>query len=148
MNELRETCQAAGHWEHFPHAADMGVRGVGRTCAEAFAQAAEALCAITCDPDDVRPDTAVAIRCEAADRESLLVEWLNAVIYEMAVRRMIFRRFDVRIDGGILSAEAHGEPVDRVRHQPAVEAKGATYTELKVAQQADGTYLAQCIVDV
>jgi len=34
------------------------------------------------------------------------------------------------------------------RHQPTVEVKGATYTELKVAQDALGQWVAQCVVDV
>lgn len=88
------------------------------------------------------------MRCEAPDRELLLVDWLNAVIYEMAVRHMVFRCFDVQIDAQVLIATAYGEPVDRFRHQPAVEVKGATYTELKVEQQPDGTIVAQCVVDV
>jgi SHS2 domain-containing protein len=37
--------------------------------------------------------------------------------------------------------------VDPVRHEPAVEVKGATYTALRV-QQTDGHWLAQCVVDV
>jgi SHS2 domain-containing protein len=42
----------------------------------------------------------------------------------------------------------HGEPVDVARHTPAVEVKGATLTELAVRQEADGTWVAQCVLDV
>ena len=52
------------------------------------------------------------------------------------------------IDAGELQAEIRGESVDRTRHTPAVEIKGATFTELAVRQQADGRWLAQCVVDV
>lgn len=148
MNEFPETSETPVGWEHFPHDADMGVRGFGSTCAESFARAAEALSAIVCDPANIRSTASVEIECEAPDIELLLVDWLNAVIYEMAVRRMLFSRFDVRIEGHALQATIHGEPVDRRRHQPAVEVKGATYTELKVAQRSDGRFVAQCVVDV
>ncbi|MCU0736467.1 MAG: archease [Methylotetracoccus sp.] len=148
MAEFDETSRALAPWEHFPHAADMGVRGFGTTCAEAFARAAEALSAIICDPATIRPQRAVEIRCEASDYELLLVDWLNALIYEMAVRRMLFSRFELQIDDHSLHATAYGEPIDRLRHQPAVEVKGATYTELKVAQGPDGRFVAQCVVDV
>lgn len=148
MAEYDETVATEVRWEHFPHAADMGVRGFGGNPAEAFGRAAEALSAIVCDPSTVQPQEAVDIRCEAADDELLLVDWLNALIYEMAVRRMVFCRFDLRIDDHVLCARAYGEPVDRRRHQPAVEVKGATYTELKVAQESDGRFVAQCVVDV
>lgn len=135
-------------WEHFPHVADMGLCGYGATVDEAFAQAARALTAIICELSRIETTTPVEIRCEAPDIESLLVDWLNALVYEMAVRRMVFGRFDVRIDGSALQATAWGERVERERHRPAVEVKGATYTELKVHRNENGVWMAQCVVDV
>ena len=76
------------------------------------------------------------------------MDWLNALVYEMATRRMLFAAFVVAIEGPQLKATAWGEPVDRVRHEPAVEVKGATYTSLCVERRSDGTWLAQCVVDV
>jgi len=136
-------------WEHFEHEADMGVRGIGRTPAEAFEQAAVALTAILCDPADVRPSADVSIHCTNPDPEILLADWLNAIVYEMATRHMIFSRFRVEISrDGALTATAAGEPVDLLRHAPAVEVKGATLTELAVKQRGDGLWVAQCVVDV
>ncbi len=66
----------------------------------------------------------------------------------MATRSLLFNRYDVQIIGFTLSATAWGESVDRERHQPAVETKGATYTALRVAQQGNGTWIAQCVIDV
>jgi SHS2 domain-containing protein len=142
------TTQTEGHWEHFHHVADIGVRGEGISVAEAFAQAAMALTAVITDPALVEPRREVAIRCEAPDRELLLVDWLNALVYEMSTRGMLFGRFEVSIAGDALSAAAWGESVDPQRHRPAVEVKGATYTELRVVQGADGRWVAQCVVDV
>jgi SHS2 domain-containing protein len=99
--EMRETAsQDAGKpgWEHFPHAADVGVRGFGKTPAEAFEQAMMALTAVLTHAAVV-PKFEVKVICEAPDLELLFVEWLNAVIYEMAVRNMLFSRSSVRIDG-------------------------------------------------
>jgi SHS2 domain-containing protein len=135
------------HWEHYEHGADIGVRGFGATRAQAFEQAALALTAVIADPAGVAASERVAIRCEAPDDELLLAEWLNAVVYEMAVRRMLFSRFAVQLDGSRLSGEAWGEPVEAARHHPAVEVKGATYTTLRVAPH-DGGWIAQTVVDV
>ncbi len=135
-------------WEHFSHVADMGVRGLGHTLAQAFEQAALALTAIVCDPQQVRPETPVPIRVSAPEEALLLNEWLNALIYEMATRRMLFARFQVRIEGERLEATAWGEAVARDRHHPAVEPKGATLTELKVYRSQDGVWIAQCVIDV
>lgn len=135
-------------WEHFAHAADIGVRGRGHTRDQAFAEAAAALTAVVTNPARVAPRIGIAICCEAPDDELLLVEWLNALVYEMATRHMLFGRFDVRIEDHVLVATAWGEPVEVARHHPAVEPKGATMTSLRVAHEADATWLAQTVVDV
>lgn len=136
------------HWEHFAHQADIGVRGFGPTREAALEQAALALTAAVCDPQTIRQAERVEIDCEAEDEEMLLPAWLNAVVYEMATRRMLFGRFRVTIDGDRLRGEAWGEAVDVKRHQPAVEVKGATVTELRVARWPSGSWLAQCVIDV
>jgi SHS2 domain-containing protein len=61
---------------------------------------------------------------------------------------MIFGAFKVTIDGLRLRGTMWGEPVDQTKHAPACEPKGATYTALRVAQGADGTWSAECIIDV
>lgn len=135
------------HWEHFEHEADVGVRGVGETLAEAFEQAAVAMIAIITDPDGVHASREVVIECEAPDTELLFVDWLNALVCEMATARLVFGHFEVHVDGARLRARAWGEPVDAVRHQPVVEVKGATYTSLRVAR-VDDQWIAQTVVDV
>ncbi|HUJ99603.1 MAG TPA: archease [Stellaceae bacterium] len=134
--------------EHFAHGADIGIRGIGPTREAAFEQAAIALTAIVTDLADVAVAEPVAIDCEAARDDLLLVDWLNRLIYEMAVRHMVFGRFAVTIAGRRLHATAWGERVDRERHAPAVEPKGATLTQLKFERLPDGDWLAQCVIDV
>jgi SHS2 domain-containing protein len=138
---------ARPRWEHFPHDADVGVRGWGATPAEAFEQAALAMTAVVTDAE-VKSLQCVEVAREAPELELLFVEWLNAIIFEMAVRSLVFGRFVVRIEGTRLEGRLWGEPVDVLRHTPACELKGATYTQLKVAREPDGTWSAACIVDV
>jgi tRNA nucleotidyltransferase (CCA-adding enzyme) len=135
-------------WEHFSHVGDIGVRGIGPTKDAAFEQAAVALTAAITEPDSVADRAAVEVTCRAPDDGLLLADWLNALIYEMATRKMLFRRFSVRIDGDRLTATAWGEPVDVERHQPASEVKGATLTALDVSRVAGGGWVAQLVVDV
>lgn len=135
-------------WEHFSHEADMGVRGFGVTLEDAFAQTALALTAVICDPDLIRPEHEVPIECSAPDSELLLVDWLNALIYEMDTRKMLFSRFQVEIEGDRLHGKAWGEPVVVASHQPVVEVKGASYAELSVGFDPGGGWYAQCVVDV
>jgi SHS2 domain-containing protein len=138
----------SNHWEHFPHEADMGVRGIGHSRDEAFEQAALAMSAIIADLAKIHDAIKVDITCQAPDDELLLVDWLNALIYEMATRKMLFSRFEVHVKDYVLIAQAWGEPMDRIRHQMVVEVKGATYTALHVTRQTNGLWVAQCVVDV
>ncbi len=134
-------------WEHFPHRADMGVRGYGETMAAAFEEAAVAMTGVITDTAKVGQREKVEIKCSAADRELLLVDWLNALLYEMDIRRMLFSRFEVSIEGNELKGTAWGEKTQVEKHEPAVEVKGATYTELSVREEG-GRWMAQCVVDV
>jgi SHS2 domain-containing protein len=77
------------HWEHFPHDADIGVRGLGATRAQAFEQAALALTAVITDLAIVAPKEMIQLSCAAPDVELLLVDWLNALIYEMATQHVV-----------------------------------------------------------
>jgi SHS2 domain-containing protein len=139
---------ASPAFETFAHEADIGVRGRGETFADALANAGRALTAVVADPAEVRETTSVDLACEAADPEALLFDWLNALVYEMATRRMLFSRFEVSVEGGRLNARVFGEPVDVERHRPAVEVKGATWTGLRVGRETDGAWVAECVVDV
>lgn len=134
-------------WEHFVHAADIGVRGMGREMADAFTGAALALTAVITDPQNVAPKDMILVHCEAPDHELLLVDWLNALVYEMATRDMLFSNFDVDIRDTTLNAHCWGERIDEQRHHPTVEVKGATYTELSV-QKVNNEWIAQTVVDV
>lgn len=134
--------------ELFPHDADIGVRGIGPTPASAFEQAAVALAMAVTDLRSIALRDMVEVTCEAADLRFLLLDWLNAVIYEMSARQMVFGRFAVTLEGSRLRGRAWGDPVDPARHQPVVEPKGATLTALKVEQRGDGAWVAQTVVDV
>jgi tRNA nucleotidyltransferase (CCA-adding enzyme) len=134
-------------WEHFRHQADIGVRGIGDTLEEAFAEGAYALLAVICDPRKVEPKEEIAIEARVPDIELLFAEWLNKLIAEMDTRRMLFSRFEVHIEGDTLTARAWGEQADPDRHDISVDVKAATYQMLSVTEEA-GKWTAQCVVDV
>jgi tRNA nucleotidyltransferase (CCA-adding enzyme) len=141
MNSKREG------YELIPHGADVGIRGWGPSPDDAFAQGATALTSVVTDPGRVRQLTSVKITCAAPDIVVLFVDWINAIILEMDVRGMLFGRFEVTLSGLSLDATIWGEAVDRARHEPAAEPKGATYTLADVSESA-GIWTAQCVVDV
>jgi len=135
-------------WQHFQHVADIGIRGCGNSVEEAFTQAAIAMTAVITNPPLVDNKTCFDVECKSTNLEYLFVDWLNVLIYEMATRHMLFTQFDIHINDGRLKANICGEQVNREKHQPAVEIKGATLTELQVKKDKAGLWCAQCIVDV
>ena len=135
-------------WEHFPHDADMGIRGFGPTPAKAFEQAALAMTAAITDLGLVRLEKEIEIELEAPKLDLLFIDWINTLVFEMADKRMVFGAFRVDINNGRLKGKALGEKVSRERHVPAVEVKGATFTELVVVEEQTGLWRAQCVIDV
>jgi len=124
----------------------LNIQGVGPTLGAAFAEAALAMMAAVTDPAAVKHEETVEIECAAPSAELLLVNWLNAVAFEMAARSMVFGTFNVDTDGFQLRATAIGERVSKERHAPNVEIKGATLRELAVAEDRPGEWRAQCTV--
>ncbi len=136
------------YWRHYEHPADMGIRGYGETLSQAFEQAALAMVALITEQQAIEPAEQVEIECCESEPDMLLIAWLNRIIYEMSARGMLFSKFQVNIDGDMLKATVWGQRLDIKKHQPAVEVKGATFMDLKVAQTEDGLWMAQCVVDV
>lgn len=139
-------------YEYFEHTADIGIRGTGTNLAEAFEEAAKAMYNIMVDIENVEERQEVEITVEAKDRENLLVEWLNQLIYESSRQDLIFCNFMIQelrkvSDGFFLRGLAIGEPLDKSKHEVKIEVKAATYSQLKVEFQRNRV-MAQCIVDV
>ena len=134
-------------WEHFAHQADIGIKASADSLSSAFEDAALALTAIVTEPKNVDAAESVKIECSAENDELLLVNWLNAVIYEMAVRKMLFGRFEVAIENLKLSATMWGEKISQQKHSPAVEPKAVTYNQLSVKNE-NGKWTVQCVIDV
>jgi SHS2 domain-containing protein len=142
--------------ETFEHIADVGVRGWGRTVEDAFIGGAEAMLGVMFDTSKVEGRREVDIECGADDLEALFVEWLNALLTKRDLEGMVFVKFEVRIEDGpedgddakVLHGKAFGDAFDPEVHDVRTEVKAATYSQLKVGRDADGRFVAQCIVDV
>jgi SHS2 domain-containing protein len=134
-------------YETFEHEADIGIRGYGDSLEEAFAHAAAAMYSVMVDLSRVEPRERRTLTASAGDHELLFVEWLNALLALSDIERMVFSRFEAKISGTSLTGSAWGEPLDRERHEPNVEVKGATLHMLSVGRH-NGRYVAQCVVDV
>jgi SHS2 domain-containing protein len=136
-------------FEVIDHTADVGVVAYGADLSQAFANAGRALFSLIVEPESVRETLSRDIEVRAPDEESLLVEWLNELIYLFDTENILFRRFEVsELDSGRLRARGYGEKVDSSRHQLKTGVKAATYHMLSVSRDEDGGYRVRVIFDI
>jgi len=136
-------------FELFEHKADVGVRGIGKSLEEAFAECGKAMFSIMVDLKKVDGKEGVEVEAEAVDREQLLVNFLNELLYLKDVNEKAFKKFDLYITGGdkwVLKGKAFGEKIEKEKHSIKGDVKAASYHQLKVEE--NGQWLAQCVVDV
>jgi SHS2 domain-containing protein len=129
------------------HTADTGIVAYGTELEEAFANAAYAMFTLIADLEDVKEVVCRQIEVEAGDRESLVVSWLNELLYLFDVEGIIFKRFRVtELSETSLKAEGYGELIDKARHSLKAGVKAATYYMLRV--EKDNGYSVRVIFDV
>jgi len=134
-------------FEIIDHTADVGIIAHGTDIKQAFASAATGLFSLITELDDVQEALYRDIEVTATDKESLLVEWLNELIYRFDTENIILRRFDItELNNTRLRARSYGEKVDSSRHKLKTGVKAATYHSLKV-DKGDG-YRVQVIFDI
>lgn len=120
------------------HTADVGIIAYGTDIKQAFANAARALFSLITELDDVEEVLHRDTELIASDEESLLVEWLNELIYLFDAEHIIFKRFDIiKLNNTQLKARSYGEKVDSLKHKLKTGVKAATYHMLKV-DKGDG----------
>jgi len=138
--------------EQFEHKADMGVRGIGKSREEAFAECAKAMFEVMIELESVKALREVKVEVDGNDLEGLLVEWLNELLYLKDHKEMFFSEFEVESIGEevgkfVLRGAVRGDKIDLENQRVKVEVKAATYSGLKV-EKIDGHWSAECIVDV
>ena len=135
-------------FEVLEHPADIGFRAFGGTLPELFARSALAMLSIAADPAAVLPGEEYPLAVESGDRESLLVDWLNEVLYWFDGKRIAFRDFRVtRFGETAIEAVGMGEPRDPLRHRARLIVKAVTYHQLKIERRG-GLWVAEVYLDI
>lgn len=125
-------------FEVIEHTADIGIVAYGRDLPEAFANAACGMFTFIADLEEIREGVCRKIEVQAGDQESLLVSWLNELLYQFEVNRIIFKRFEIlELTETALKARGYGEKINPRRHHLKSGVKAATYYLLQV-EKGDG----------
>jgi len=134
-------------FEILNHTADVGIIAYGGDMKEAFANAARGLFSLITELDDIEEVVHRDIELTAPDQESLLVKWLNELIYLFDTENIIFKRFDItQLSQTRLKARSYGHEVDNSKHTLKTGVKAATYHMLKI-EKNDGSKV-QVLFDI
>ncbi|MHC4537783.1 MAG: archease [Planctomycetota bacterium] len=130
------------------HTADIGVTVYGKYLKDLFTNAAHAMFSLMANLDNMEEKIIRKIEITAPDQESLLVSWLNELLYIYDAEYMLFKRFDIiHLDENRLKAKASGEKINLERHELKTDIKAATYHMLKIEKTVNDSFRAQIIFD-
>jgi len=135
-------------YEVFDHTADVGIHAFGHTLPELFIHAAQGMESLVVAPEQVRESVSREIAVEGHDVVSLLIAWLNELIFLFDTEYLLFRTFEINaFTETSLSGRASGEPYDAQRHDLSSAIKAVTWHEAAVELTGDG-YKARIIFDI
>jgi len=141
--------QAAGKgFEVIDHTADVGIIAYGTEIKQVFGNAALALFSLITELENIGEELKYDLEVASEDRESLLVEWLNELIYLFDAEHVLLKKFDIQsLSNTRLKATCYGEKFDPSRHKIKTGVKAATYHMLRIDKDNKG-YKAQIIFDI
>ena len=135
-------------FEIIDHTADVGIIAYGTDVEELFSNAALALFSLITEPERIEEKLHLDLEINSEGRDSLLVEWLNELIYLFDVKHILFNRFDIEsLTHNDLKATCYGENFDPMRHKIKIGVKAATYHMLRL-EKNDSGYKSQIIFDI
>ena len=130
------------------HTADVGFEAFGATREEVFTNAGLALMDLMVDLKAVHGTEETRLEIRGPDPESVLVNWLNEILYLYDAEGWLFHDFLImRLGNDSLSALAHGEKFQSTRHHMKVLVKAVTYHQLALEETPQG-WRAQVYVDI
>jgi len=132
----------------FEHTADIGLHAYGSTLSELFIHAAQGMESLMVPPEQIRIQVSRQLEVDGHDSVSLLIAWLNELIFLFDTEYLIFCQFEVEsLTETHVRGRASGEPYDAQRHELSSAIKAVTWHEAVVEQTDDG-YKARLIFDI
>jgi SHS2 domain-containing protein len=132
--------------------ADIAYEVYGKTIEELFINAAKAVTETMVDMATVKPSQKAKWRMQNGKLEDLLLDFLNELIYYKDSKKLLFSRFEIKIEknlkkGYCLRADLWGEKIDPKKHQLRTDVKAATMHKLSLGKQGK-TYKAVIVLDI
>ena len=135
-------------YEVFEHTADIGLHAYGHTLEELFVHAAQGMESLMVPPETVHTVTSREIAVEGHDHLSLLIAWLNELIFLFDTEHLLFREVTIdMLTETRIAGRASGEPYDVQRHDLSSAIKAVTWHEAAIQHTPEG-YQARIIFDI
>ena len=132
----------------FEHTADIGIKAHGATLRELFIRMAQGLTELLAEDSRLEPHAARAIQLQADDVESLLLVWLQELLFWFSTERFVPVEYDLEeVTPKGLRGQLRGDTFDPSRHEQGREVKAITRHMLEVREDR-GMWHAQVIVDI
>ena len=132
------------HFQEIEHTADWAFRAHGRDLAQLFVNAARGMFELQASAGSGETSVARGVAVSGVDRETLLVNWLNELLYLQETQHETYSRFEVlQISDTHLQARVHGRPSPT----EGKLIKAVTFHNLEVRRSEDG-WEASIVVDV
>jgi len=139
-------------FEVIDHTADIGLIAWGKSIEELFVNAALGMFHIIADQKDLENaerDFEKEVSVEAIDYETLLVNWLNELLYIFEVEKALLNDFVVESMGQyFIKAEVAGSRSGFVNQRILRYIKACTYHQTKIEEVRPGLFRAQVYFDV
>ena len=148
MADWGERVSVSEHrFEEIEHTADWAIRVCARDLRGLFAGAAEGMFGLLTDLSHVTPDRDFEIELQAIDVETLLIDWLNELLYLGEQHGLVFNRFTIldlvaNGDARLRAQVGGGQPAELFK-----VIKAATFHGLSIRRDNDGLQ-AELVFDV
>jgi len=136
-----------GSFEFIDHTADAGIKVEAPTLEDLFETAGLAFTELVTSVESLDCRVERSFKLQEDDMETLLVSWLQELLYLLDTEDLVFARFQVKIHDFSLEATAWGDVFDPNIHTMKTEIKAVTYHQLEVAKNDQG-WQAQIIFDI
>jgi len=131
-------------FDEIEHTADRAFRVRGANLAKLLENAARAMTSLHQLESREEASAVRAIEVEGIDRETLLVNWLNEILYLEQIHGEFYDRFHI---SDIRENRLRGQLCGRRSEESGTQIKAATFHELEVRQTPEG-FEATIVLDV
>jgi SHS2 domain-containing protein len=136
-------------YNYLPHTADVKFESFGITMRDCFRNAGIAMCNAMYNIQTIEAKKTIKIELKAESAEQLLHKFLEEILYQIDVERMLFREFLISIDEKKFSlvCEMVGEAINPEKHTIKSLVKAVSWHQFELAKQGR-EWKATVIVDV